>query len=95
METQKIVNLLNDTNNESSKFPTRKWYVANDQNNTEYGEGNEQDSSIKFETKVIKSSLGDYSGAYILVTGDITDTRGDANTKVAFKNCTLFKRCVI
>ena len=53
METQKIVMLLNATD----KFATRKWYVINDQNNTEYDEGNENDSSIKFETKVIKSNL--------------------------------------
>ena len=55
METPKIVNLLNDSDNDSdneSKFATRKWYIINDQNNTEYGEGNENDSSIKFETKV-------------------------------------------
>ena len=39
MEIQKTVNLLNDTNNKSSKFAARKWYVINDQNNTEYGEG--------------------------------------------------------
>ena len=64
METQKIVNLLNDTDNESSKFATRKWYVINDQNNTEYGVGNKDDSSIKFETKVIKSSL--YSNQVII-----------------------------
>ena len=94
METQKIVNLLNDTNSESSKFSTRKWYVINDQNNKEYGEGNENDSSIKFETKVIKSSLCHYSHAYILVTGDIKATGGNANTKVAFKNCAPFTRCV-
>ena len=30
METQKIVNLLMETDNESSKFATRKWYVIND-----------------------------------------------------------------
>ena len=42
METQKIVNLLGDANNESSKFATRKWYVINDQNNTDYGEGDEK-----------------------------------------------------
>ena len=94
METQKIVNLLNDSNNESSKFATRKWYIINDQNNTEYGEGNENDSSIKFETKVIKSSLCDFSDVYILVTGDITGEGGEANTKVAFKNCAPFKRSV-
>ena len=72
METQRSVNLLDDTNNESSKFATRK-YVINDQNNTEYGEGNENDTTIKFETKVIKPFLCDYSHAYILVIRDITN----------------------
>ena len=38
MESQKIVNLLNDTDNESSKFATRKWYVINYQSYTEYDE---------------------------------------------------------
>ena len=33
MENQKIVNLLNDSNNESSKFATRKWLTISDQNN--------------------------------------------------------------
>ena len=54
METQKIVNLLNGSDNQSSKFATRKWYIINDQDNRQYGEGNENDSTIKFETKVIK-----------------------------------------
>ena len=40
METQKTVSSLNDTDDESSKLATRKWYVINDQNNAEYGEGN-------------------------------------------------------
>ena len=39
---------------------------------------------------VIKSSLCDYSDAYILVTGDITVAVGDENTNVAFKNCAPF-----
>ena len=95
METQKIVNLLGDANNESSKFATRKWYVINDQNNTDYGEGNEDSTTVKFETKVIKSNLCDYSDAYILVTGNITATGGDANTRVAFKNCAPFTNWVI
>ena len=90
METQMTVNLFNDTDNESSKFATRKWYVINDQNNTEYGEGNENDSSIKFEAKVVKSSLCDYSDEYILVTGDITATCSNANARFAFKNCAPF-----
>ena len=47
METQKIVNLLNDSDNESSRFATRKWYIINDQNNGQYGRGDENDSTIK------------------------------------------------
>ena len=39
METQKIVNLLNDSDNESSKFATRKRYIINDQNNGQNGRG--------------------------------------------------------
>ena len=27
METQKIVNLLNDSDNENSNFTTKKWYI--------------------------------------------------------------------
>ena len=51
METQKIVNLLNNSDNESSKFATRKWYIINDQKNGHHGRENENDSTIKFETK--------------------------------------------
>ena len=94
METQKIANLLGDADNESLKFATRKQYVINDQNNTDYGEGNEDSTTVKFETKVIKSNLCDYSDAYILVTGNITATGGDANTRVAFKNCAPFTKCI-
>ena len=51
METQKIANLLHESDNESSKFATRKWYIINDQNNAQYGEGNANDSTIRFEKK--------------------------------------------
>ena len=94
METQKIVNLLNDADNESSKVATKKWYIINDQNNGPYDRGNENDLTIKFETKVIKPNLCDYSDAYILVTGDIKVADVAANTNVAFKNCVPFTRCV-
>ena len=94
METQKIVNLLNHSDNEYSKFATRKWYAINDQNNGQYGRGNENDSTIKFETKVTKPNLCDYSDAYILVAGDIKVADVAANTNVAFKNCAPFTRCV-
>ena len=47
METHKIVNLLNETDNESSKFATRKQYVINDQNNGEYGKANGENLKLK------------------------------------------------
>ena len=94
METQKIANLLNGSDNESSKFETKKWYIINGQNHGQYGEGNENVSTIKFETKVIKPNLCDYTDAYILVTGDITPTDGNASSKVPCKNCAPFTRCV-
>ena len=85
---------MGNANNESSKFGTRKWYFINDQNNTDYGEGKESGTTAKFETKVIKSNLCDYSDAYVLVTGSITATDGNANTRVAFKNCAPFTKCI-
>ena len=71
MEAQIIVNLLEESDDEVLKFSTRKWYIINDQNNGQYGKGDESDSTIKFDTKVIKPNLCDYSDSYILVTGDI------------------------
>ena len=87
METQTIVNLLNDSEELNSKFVTRKWYIINDQNNGQYRRGNEteNDSAIRFETKVIKPNLCDYLDAYILVTGDIKVAAVAADTNVAFK----------
>ena len=40
MESQKILNLLNNSeeSNSNLKFATRKWYIINDQNNGQYGE---------------------------------------------------------
>ena len=89
METQKITNLLNDSNNEESKFATKKWHVTDSQ--TTKGKYKQGDS-IKFETETIKSSLWDYSDAFILVTGNITIT-ADNDTDVAFKDCAQFSAC--
>ena len=50
-------------------------------------------NKIKFLTSSLESSFCDYSDAYILVKGNIAVTGGDANTKVAFKNCAPFKKC--
>ena len=54
METQKIINLLNKNDVESRKFATRKSYVINDTNNTNYGGLNGNNPyTIKFETKYL------------------------------------------
>ena len=89
METQKTINLLNDSSNEESKFATKKWYVIDSQ--TTKGKF-KQGHTIKFETETIKSSLCDYSDAFILATGNIL-VNADNNTGVAFRNCALFSTC--
>ena len=94
IETRKIVNLLNDPDNKTSKFATRKWYIINDRNNGQYGIGNKNDSTIKIETKVIKPNFCDYTEEYILVTGDIKVADIAADTNDVFKNCAQFTRCV-
>ena len=47
MEHQKILNLLNDTNN--SKFVTRKWNIINDNSNSNYAVANE----ITYDTEIL------------------------------------------
>ena len=61
METQKIVNLLNGSDNENSKFATKNWYVIYSESNNNYSHHN----PIKFSTKSIESSPCNYSDAYI------------------------------
>ena len=51
-----------------------------------------QKGSIKLETESIKSSLCDYSDAFILVKGDLT-VNAENTTVVAFKNCAPFFKC--
>ena len=89
METQRIINLLNDSSNEESKFATKKLYIIDSQ--TAKGKY-DQNNSIKFETESIKSSLCDYSDALILVTSDIA-VAANNDTDVAFKNCAPFSTC--
>ena len=88
METQKIVNLLNGSDNDNSKFATKKWYIIDSESNGNYSQNDE----IKFLTRSIESSLCDYSDAYISVTGNITTTPNNAATQVVFKNCAPFEK---
>ena len=77
METQKIINLLNNTENEYSTFATKKWYIIDSESKGNYSHQN----PIRFLTNSLESSLWDYSDAYILLTGDIAVTGGNDNTK--------------
>ena len=86
MEAQKIINLLNDLSNEESKFATKKWYVIDNQTAKQKYQ---QSNTIKYETQTIKSSLCDYSDAFILFTGNIIVNVAN-DTDVAFKKlCTI------
>ena len=54
---------------------------------------------MKFKTSVLRSSLCDYSDAYILVGGTITVAalavgRGINNIQVVFKHCGPFTNCI-
>ena len=91
METQKIVNLLNNSGNEYSRFATKKWNIIDSESNGNYSHKN----PIKFLTISIESSLCDYSDTYILVTGNINVAGGNNNTKVVFKNYSPFRKCRI
>ena len=90
MESQKIINLLNSNNTESQKFATKRWYIIQDQNQRAYGNSTDN-VSIKYDTKVIKANLCDYSVAFILVTGNIENKPN--NSTVASKNCSPFQTC--
>ena len=100
MEYQKIANLIDGTSNQPSKFRTKNWVEINDESRGTYN----ADSQIKFKTTMLKSSLCDYSDAYILVkrTITITGAGADAAAKqaderdkgVAFKNCAPFINCI-
>ena len=85
MESQKIINLFDSNDNESQLFATKRWQINNG-----YGNG-EDGTTIKFETKVTKPNLCDYSDAHILVIGNIQNK--PANSVVAFKNCAPFRTC--
>ena len=88
--------MIDDTSNQPSKFRTKNWVEINDESRGTYN----VNSQIKFKTTMLKSSLCDYSDAYILVKGTITISGSGADAAarqadkrdkgVAFKNCAPF-----
>ena len=95
MENQKIINLLNKSDTNSRHFATEKWYIINDENNTNYGVNKDTGAgapdTIKYDTRVL--NLCDYVEAYILVDGTIRAAAANANTRLVLKNCAPFTKC--
>ena len=99
MEYQKIANLLNDESHKPSKFKTKNWVEIN------YLRGAySPNKQIRFKTSMLRSSLCNYSNAYILAKGNISVNNtaasgaaaaaNNANKKVIFKNCAPFTNCI-
>ena len=83
--------MLENTPNQPSKFRTKKWVEENDESLGTYN----VNSQIKFKTSMLRSSLCDYSDAYILVSATIenwnTAIRGANNRKnIIIKNQAAF-----
>ena len=97
MENQKIINLLDKIDTDSKNFATKKWYIINDENNTNYvvnkDTGADNPDTIKYDTRVLKPNLCDYAEAYILVDGNIRATNAVNATRLALKNCAPFTKC--
>ena len=93
MEYQKVINSLDDTTSQPSKFRTRNWVEINDEKRVSYNNYN-----IKYKTSMIRSNLYDYSDAYIHVKGTAIVPNAAAadapvsntNKKVIFKSCAPF-----
>ena len=98
MEYQKIVNLVDNTSNQPSKFRTKKWVKINDESRGTHS----VNKQISLKTSVLRSSLCDYSDTYILVKGNISVNNtaaadadaNNTNKKVIFKNCAPFTDCI-
>ena len=98
MENQKIINLLDKSDTNSRHFATNKWYIINNENNTNYGVDKDtvanNPDTIKYDTRVLKPNLCDYAEAYILVDGKIRAANAvNNNTRLALKNCAPFTKC--
>ena len=68
MEYRKMINLLDNTSNQPSKFRTKNWVEINNEPRGTYN----VNSEIRFKTTMLNSSLCDYCDAYILVKGTPT-----------------------
>ena len=92
MEYQKIRNLLDESNEQPTKFRTTNWVEVNDDSRGTYN----TNSQIKFKTSMLMSKLCDFSDAYIRVRGKVTaaGVADGAQATFAFKNCAPFTSCI-
>ena len=96
MEYQKIIDLLENTPYHPSKFRAKNWVEINKDVRETYN----TNIQIKFNTLMLKSSLCDYSDAYMLVMGTITvaaqagNNPNNGDKEVVFKNFTPFTDCI-
>ena len=60
--------MLNDESNKPSKLGTRNWVGTNDEARGVHS----PNKQIRFKISMLRSSLCDYSDAYIVVKGNIT-----------------------
>ena len=98
LEYQNIINLLDDTSNQPPKFRTKSWVEINDQSRGTYKANNQ----IRIKTSMLRTSLYDYSDAYIPVKGTMTVANtavadadaNNTNKNVMLKNCAPFTSCI-
>ena len=92
------MNLLEKSSNQACKFRTKNRVEINEKSRETYSANRENN----FKRSILKSSLCDYSDAYILVKGSISVSNTAAvrtvtnnrNKKVIFKNCAPFTNCI-
>ena len=96
MKYQRIIDFLENTPNQRSNFRTKKLIETNNDASGTYI----TNIQITFKTSMLKSSLCDYRGRYILAIGTIAVAAQAGNNTnndfkgVVFENCTSFTDCI-
>ena len=96
MEHQKVINLLENTPNQPSKFRTKNWVEVNDESHGTYN----INIQIEVKTSMLRSSLCDYGDAYIILSATITlSNKAAAGAAANYeniinKNWALFTNCI-
>ena len=87
MEYQKIINFLENAPNQQNKFRKRNWVEVNDESRGTY----DINSQIKCKTSMLRSSLCDYSDAYILLSANNTQIDNVKDTDIVMPMYSLIE----